>query len=80
MRRRASRLTIWPRRKTAAWPPIRCASRGASSRSRRWRGIAPEEHLPGARFTSDADLLREGGNIATTIFHPGGHGAHGRGR
>ena len=33
---------------------------------------APEEYLPGARFTSDADLLREGGNIATTIFHPVG--------
>ncbi len=33
---------------------------------------APEEYLPGAHFTSDADLLREGGNIATTIFHPVG--------
>jgi len=34
--------------------------------------FAPEEYLPGARFSSDADLLREGGNIATTIFHPVG--------
>ena len=33
---------------------------------------APVEHLPGARFDSDADLLREGGNIANTIFHPVG--------
>ena len=44
---------------------------------------APEEYLPGARFTSDADLLREGGNIATTIFHPVGTarmGAAGRSR
>jgi choline dehydrogenase len=32
----------------------------------------PEEHLPGARFTTDADLVREGGNIANTIFHPVG--------
>jgi choline dehydrogenase len=33
---------------------------------------SPEEHLPGARFTTDADLVREGGNIANTIFHPVG--------
>jgi len=33
---------------------------------------APQEHLPGARFESDEDLLREGGGIATTIFHPVG--------
>jgi len=32
----------------------------------------PEEHLPGAQFTSDDDLVREGGRIATTIFHPVG--------
>jgi len=32
----------------------------------------PEEHLPGAQFTSDEELVREGGRIATTIFHPVG--------
>jgi choline dehydrogenase len=32
----------------------------------------PVEHLPGARFEDDADLLREGGGIANTIFHPVG--------
>ncbi len=32
----------------------------------------PEEYLPGARVEDDADLLREGGNIANTIFHPVG--------
>jgi choline dehydrogenase len=34
--------------------------------------FSPEEHLPGARFTRDEDLVREGGNIANTIFHPVG--------
>ncbi|MCG6558385.1 GMC family oxidoreductase N-terminal domain-containing protein [Ruegeria sp. 1NDH52C] len=33
---------------------------------------APEEFLPGPQIASDADLLREAGNIATTIFHPVG--------
>jgi choline dehydrogenase len=33
---------------------------------------APQEHLPGARFQEDAELLREGGHIANTIFHPVG--------
>jgi choline dehydrogenase len=32
----------------------------------------PEEILPGPAVASDADLLREIGNIATTIFHPVG--------
>ncbi|HTU65068.1 MAG TPA: GMC family oxidoreductase N-terminal domain-containing protein [Steroidobacteraceae bacterium] len=32
----------------------------------------PREHLPGPQFTSDEDLVREGGNIANTIFHPVG--------
>ena len=32
----------------------------------------PEEHLPGAQYTSDEELVREGGRIATTIFHPVG--------
>ena len=30
----------------------------------------PTEILPGPKVESDADLLREIGNIATTIFHP----------
>jgi choline dehydrogenase len=34
--------------------------------------FAPQEHLPGAGFSSDADLLREGANISNTIFHPVG--------
>jgi choline dehydrogenase len=34
--------------------------------------FSPEEHLPGARFTSEEDLVREGGSIANTIFHPVG--------
>lgn len=33
---------------------------------------APEEFLPGPDVSSDTDLLREIGNIATTIFHPVG--------
>ena len=32
----------------------------------------PQEMLPGPHIASDADLLREAGNIATTIFHPVG--------
>lgn len=32
----------------------------------------PEEFLPGASIRSDAELLAEAGNIATTIFHPVG--------
>lgn len=32
----------------------------------------PEEMLPGIAFEKDDDLLREAGNIATTIFHPVG--------
>jgi choline dehydrogenase len=34
--------------------------------------FAPEEFRPGAQFHSDADLAREAGNIASTIFHPVG--------
>ena len=33
---------------------------------------SPEEHLPGPAVVSDEDLLRVGGRIATTIFHPVG--------
>jgi len=33
---------------------------------------SPVEHLPGPQFVSDEDLLRAGGGIATTIFHPVG--------
>jgi choline dehydrogenase len=32
----------------------------------------PEEHLPGAQFETDEELVREGGRIANTIFHPVG--------
>lgn len=32
----------------------------------------PEEMLPGPEISSDEDLAREAGNIATTIFHPVG--------
>ena len=32
----------------------------------------PEEFLPGAHVTSDADLARAAGDIGTTIFHPVG--------
>jgi len=32
----------------------------------------PEEHLPGAQFVTDEELVREGGRIANTIFHPVG--------
>jgi choline dehydrogenase len=33
---------------------------------------SPEEHLPGPQYTRDEDLVREGGKIANTIFHPVG--------
>ncbi|HEY6125243.1 MAG TPA: GMC family oxidoreductase N-terminal domain-containing protein [Steroidobacteraceae bacterium] len=32
----------------------------------------PVEHLPGAQFVTDEELVREGARIATTIFHPVG--------
>jgi choline dehydrogenase len=32
----------------------------------------PEEHLPGAQFVTDEELVRESGRIANTIFHPVG--------
>ena len=32
----------------------------------------PEEHLPGAHFQSNEELVSEGGRIANTIFHPVG--------
>jgi choline dehydrogenase len=32
----------------------------------------PEEHLPGAQFTTEEELVREGAEIANTIFHPVG--------
>ncbi len=38
----------------------------------------PEEHLPGAHFTTDEELVREGARIATTIFHPVGTARMGR--
>nr|WP_325251310.1 GMC family oxidoreductase N-terminal domain-containing protein [Amylibacter sp.] len=33
---------------------------------------APQENLPGAQITDDADLARAAGDIGTTIFHPVG--------
>ena len=30
------------------------------------------DSLPGPKYSDDADLAREAGNIATTIFHPVG--------
>ena len=36
------------------------------------KAFSPEEILPGPNIASDADLLREAGNLATTIFHPVG--------
>jgi choline dehydrogenase len=33
---------------------------------------SPIEHLPGAQFANDEELVREGARIATTIFHPVG--------
>jgi choline dehydrogenase-like flavoprotein len=32
----------------------------------------PEEYLPGPHIQSDTELVKEAGNIATTIFHPVG--------
>ena len=32
----------------------------------------PEEHLPGSKLQSDADLIRAAGDLGTTIFHPVG--------
>jgi choline dehydrogenase len=39
----------------------------------------PREHLPGPQFTTDEELVREGGNIANTIFHPVGTARMGKG-
>ncbi|HEY7647064.1 MAG TPA: GMC family oxidoreductase N-terminal domain-containing protein [Hyphomicrobiales bacterium] len=36
------------------------------------QGYEPEEMLPGADVSSDADLARAAGDISTTIFHPVG--------
>jgi len=38
----------------------------------------PEEYLPGAQYTAEADLVREGASIANTIFHPVGTARMGR--
>jgi len=38
----------------------------------RLQQFEPQEVLPGQDLVSDDDLLREAGNIATTIFHPVG--------
>jgi choline dehydrogenase len=36
------------------------------------QGYEPEEMLPGADVSSDAELARTAGDISTTIFHPVG--------
>jgi choline dehydrogenase len=53
-------------------------SRGASSRSRRCASIR-REHLPGAQFSSDEELVREGGESPTPFFTRWDR-AHGRAR
>ncbi|MGI9367036.1 MAG: GMC family oxidoreductase [Rhizobiaceae bacterium] len=40
--------------------------------AKRLKQYEPEEFLPGASVASDDEILRETGNIATTIFHPVG--------
>ena len=40
--------------------------------AKRLREYEPEEFLPGPQVASHDDILREVGNIATTIFHPVG--------
>ena len=76
--RRASRPTTCRRTRTGASRPSRCASRGASSRSRRWRAIHPRNICRARSFTSDDELVREGATHREHHFSPGGHGAHGR--
>ncbi|OUR76742.1 choline dehydrogenase [Alphaproteobacteria bacterium 46_93_T64] len=36
------------------------------------KGLEPEEFLPGASIQSEDEIVKEVGNIATTIFHPVG--------
>ena len=40
--------------------------------AKRLREYEPEEFLPGPQVASHDEILREVGNIATTIFHPVG--------
>ena len=40
--------------------------------------FSPQEYLPGAKLTSDADLARAAGDVGTTIFHPVGTAKMGR--
>ena len=70
--------TICRRRRTAASPSIRCASRAASPRRRRWRASSRASIMPGAAGASDAELARAAGDIGTTIFHPVGTAKMGR--
>ena len=44
----------------------------ALMRTRAVSKFAPEEFLPGRHYESDAELARQAGDIATTIFHPVG--------
>jgi choline dehydrogenase-like flavoprotein len=40
--------------------------------------FCPQEYLPGAALTSEADLIKAAGDIGTTIFHPVGTAKMGR--
>jgi len=40
--------------------------------AQRLKQYEPQEVLPGSHVSTDAELLKEAGNIATTIFHPVG--------
>jgi choline dehydrogenase len=39
--------------------------------------FSPQEHIPGEKLTSDAELVRAAGDLGTTIFHPVGTAAMG---
>ncbi len=39
--------------------------------------FSPQEHIPGAKLTTDEELVRAAGDLGTTIFHPVGTAAMG---
>ena len=71
---------IWRRRRTAASPPIRSASRARSWRSRRCGHMRRSNTCRAHRCASDdeAALVKAAGDIGTTIFHPVGTARMGR--